>query len=195
MEKSGQIQLFRSRLSILGQPPRTTLSCFSSCRIPSMKGSRISGFTLIELVIVLLVVGILGTIAYPSYIDSVRKSKRASAKITLLEIANFQERFFIENNTYFGELNSSCRGINYGVLKAGNRSDTNDGYYDLSISNTTAPNFNGDCDIDDAGDVAASDYTLTATAIGTQVADTSCATFQLNSQNQKSSTGGGTNCW
>ncbi len=153
-----------------------------------MKGSCGSGFTLIELVIVLLVIGILGTIAYPTYIESVRKSKRASAKIALLEIANLQERFFIENNSYSDNLNTNSCQVAYPSV-------TPDTFYDLTI--TPVPNTTN---LDGSGancivNTAATGYTVTATAIGTQVADTGCATFHLDSQNQKSSTGGGTNCW
>ena len=93
-----------------------------------MKGSHGSGFTLIELVIVLLVIGILGATAYPSYIESVRKSKRASAKIALLEIANLQERFFIENNSYSDNLNTTSNSCKLGYSPV-----TPDNYYTLCL--------------------------------------------------------------
>ncbi len=50
------------------------------------------GFTLIELMIVVAIIGILATIAYPSYQDQVRKSRRASAMIAVEEVAQAQER-------------------------------------------------------------------------------------------------------
>lgn len=58
------------------------------------------GFTLIELMIVVAIVAILAAIAYPSYQDSVRKSRRADAKAVLLEAAQWMERFYTENNRY-----------------------------------------------------------------------------------------------
>jgi type IV pilus assembly protein PilE len=61
---------------------------------------KIKGFTLIELVIVVAIVAILATIAYPSYQDSVRKSRRADAKGVLMEAAQWMERFYTENNRY-----------------------------------------------------------------------------------------------
>jgi type IV pilus assembly protein PilE len=58
------------------------------------------GFTLVELMIAVAIVGILAGIAYPSYQDSVRASRRADAKGALLGFANAMERHFTENNTY-----------------------------------------------------------------------------------------------
>ena len=62
--------------------------------------SKAKGFTLIELMIVVAVIAILASIAYPSYQDSVRKTRRADAKEVLLEGAQWMERFFTENYRY-----------------------------------------------------------------------------------------------
>jgi type IV pilus assembly protein PilE len=59
-----------------------------------------SGFTLIELMITVAIVGILAAIALPSYQDSVRKSRRADAKAALLGLANGMERQFTVSNSY-----------------------------------------------------------------------------------------------
>ena len=58
------------------------------------------GFTLIELVIVMTIVGILAAIAFPSYQNSVRNSRRATAATDLLELAQWMERRYSLNNTY-----------------------------------------------------------------------------------------------
>ena len=60
----------------------------------------VSGFTLIEVMIVVAIVGILAAIAYPSYQQHVRSSRRADAQAALLELAQFMERRFTENNGY-----------------------------------------------------------------------------------------------
>ena len=56
--------------------------------------------TLMELMIVVAIIGILAGIAYPTYQDSVRKSRRADAEAVLLELAQWMERFYTENNRY-----------------------------------------------------------------------------------------------
>jgi type IV pilus assembly protein PilE len=58
------------------------------------------GFTLIELMITVAIIGILASIAYPSYQDSVMKSRRADVKGVLLGLANAMERRFTEANSY-----------------------------------------------------------------------------------------------
>jgi type IV pilus assembly protein PilE len=71
-----------------------------SQRHPSSKG-----FTLMETMIVLLIVAILAMIAYPSYVNQIRKSKRAVAKNALLDAANREEQYFFSNKTYADALN------------------------------------------------------------------------------------------
>jgi len=61
---------------------------------------RQQAFTLIELMIVVAIIGILASIAYPNYQDSVKKSRRADAKSALLGFANAMERYYTENSTY-----------------------------------------------------------------------------------------------
>lgn len=59
-----------------------------------------SGFTLIELMIVVAIIAILAAIAYPSYQESVRKGRRAEARAALAELIQQQERYMTQNNTY-----------------------------------------------------------------------------------------------
>lgn len=60
----------------------------------------ISGFTLIELMITLVIIGILSAIAYPSYLDYVRRAARSEAQAILMETAQYMERYYTTNNTY-----------------------------------------------------------------------------------------------
>jgi type IV pilus assembly protein PilE len=61
---------------------------------------RQRGFTLIEVMIVVAIVAILSAIAYPSYLESVRKSKRAEARAQLMEAAQYMQRFYSQNDSF-----------------------------------------------------------------------------------------------
>lgn len=67
----------------------------------SMKRSN-TGFTLVELMIVVAIIAILGAIAYPSYIEHVRKTRRAAAAGCMMEANQFMERYYTTNLTYSG---------------------------------------------------------------------------------------------
>jgi type IV pilus assembly protein PilE len=90
-------------------------------------GSRVDGgFTLIELMIVVIIISILAAIAYPAYQDYARESKRADAHTSLLRIATLQEKFFSNNNAYAG----STTTLGYGAHPA----ISNDRYWAVSIT-------------------------------------------------------------
>ena len=90
--------------------------------------NRISGFTLIELMVVLLIVGILGAVAVPTYRQYVIRSQRTEAKTALLRIAANQERHYLQNNTYTDDL--SALGFGAGLSE--------NGIYTLSVPRADA---------------------------------------------------------
>lgn len=68
------------------------------------------GFSILELFVAIAIVSIIAAIAVPSYLDQARKGRRADGIALLLQMAQLQQRFFLENNTYTTDLN----GLGYG---------------------------------------------------------------------------------
>lgn len=116
-----------------------------------------NGFTLIELLIAIAIIGILAGVAYPSYMQHVLKSKRSEAQSALMDLANRQENYYLDHRKYALNLNTEL-GL------SGNPFITDNGYYSIATSSAAAT----------------ADFTLTATAISTQAADTDCATLTIN---------------
>jgi type IV pilus assembly protein PilE len=61
---------------------------------------KTAGFTLIELMIVVAVVGILAAVAYPAYTDQIRKGARRAAQAQMLELASRQQQFLLSSRSY-----------------------------------------------------------------------------------------------
>jgi type IV pilus assembly protein PilE len=102
--------------------------------VVSLHRRAVRGFTLIELMIVVAVVAILAAIAYPSYQDAVRKSRRGQAKADLLELAQNLERYHTVNNSY-GTSTSTIPGW------VAQSPRTGVAYYTISVPTQTANTF------------------------------------------------------
>lgn len=131
-----------------------------------------SGFTLIELIVVIAIIGILASIAYPSYQNSVLKSRRTDGKNALMSAAGIQESYYSSNNSY----SDTIADI------GGNTSD--EGFYSVAVTNPS-------CSSTVNGVTLYNCFTLTATATGTQTKDTGCTTLTLLHTGVKSPT----ECW
>ncbi len=120
-----------------------------------MKAVRQSGFTLIELMITVAIVGILAAIAYPSYQQYVLSSRRAEAQSEMLKIQLGLEKWRANHNTYSS------------TLADAGFTDTNT-YYDYSITGASG-----------------SAYVINAAALGAQTADAGCTSLALDQNSTK----------
>lgn len=97
--------------------------------------SKNSGFTLIELMIVVVIIGVLVSIAYPSYQKHMISTRRTDAQSALLQIASQQERFFTECNYYATTLpGTRACGASAGNGVLNFTATSPDGHYALSLS-------------------------------------------------------------
>lgn len=132
---------------------------------------RQRGFTLMELMIVVAIIGIIAAFAYPSYQESVRKSRRADAKQSLTDAGARLEQYYISNRSYATD-----------VTKLGLTSATSqEGYYTIAIAAPT-------------GGTLVTGYVITATPTskGGQNQDTACPTLTLASTGARTPVSG---CW
>jgi type IV pilus assembly protein PilE len=132
-----------------------------------------TGFTLIEVMIVVAIIGILAAIAYPNYDEYVKRSNRSEGQAFLHDVSARQEKYFTQNNAYV----TATSDIAKLVLKHGNKSET--GKYTLTLSKA-----NGD-----------GGYTLTATQ---NFGDTKCGNLSLDALGTKGRSGSGKSvaeCW
>ncbi|MBI5436342.1 MAG: prepilin-type N-terminal cleavage/methylation domain-containing protein [Nitrosomonadales bacterium] len=145
-----------------------------------MKPDRIGGFSLIELMIAVIIVGILAAIAMPSYSNYVIRGSRAAAQTELLDLASLQEKIYLNSNCYTSSVTMTYNGTSAinnctasPVVTTGGLGRTtgltNDGKYTLSITTSGTQQT----------------YTITATPVaGSKQAGNGCLTIQENGLRQ-----------
>ncbi len=136
----------------------------------TIRRSKMRGITLLELMIVVVIVGLLASIAYPSYKSQVYKTRRADGKSQLMLTAQALQRCYTRSATYVG-----CANVAFPVTSP-------DGHYSVTAG---------------GGGVTASAYTLIAAPVGDQAKDTKCGSLSLTSTGVQGSTGSlpADSCW
>jgi type IV pilus assembly protein PilE len=148
---------------------KTKKNCIMNCA-----GSRTQrGFTLVELMIVVAIIGILTFVAVPSYRQYVVKSNRAAAESFVMSVTNKQEQYMLDARQYAATL------VLLGMAAPADVSNN----YNITITNigATPPT-----------------YTITAVPTGSQAAsDTRCGSVSIDQAGTKGITGAGTvaECW
>lgn len=142
------------------------------------------GFSLIELMVVVLIVTILAGIAVPSYLSSVRQSRRTDAKSALLDLASREERWFATNNgTYTNVVGNLGYSGTWPVV-------VGSGYYEILTPTVTA-----------GTTTAVATFSITAVPVpgSDQAKDLACQSFNITSTGAQTATGTdvnpNTNCW
>ncbi len=134
---------------------------------------KAKGFTLIELMIIVAIIGILAAIALPAYQNSVMNSRRSTATACLMEMAQLLER------RYTTQTNYTVNAAQEAALES-----------DLGCQNDLSPFYTF------GAVVAPTTFTLTAVPRGAQLRDDDCETLQLTHQGTRGATGpNGAACW
>lgn len=129
------------------------------------------GFTLIELMVTIAILAILSGIAYPLYESQSRKGKRPDGITALEKVAQAQQRYFADNNTYTTTV-TDLPGITSATSPGG--------YYTITVAGG-------------AGGIANS-FVITATPLSGQASD-SCTSFILHSTGRRDGTPNRAACW
>jgi type IV pilus assembly protein PilE len=146
------------------------------------------GFTLIELMVVVVIATILLSIAVPSYMSQVRQSRRTEAKTAVLDLASREERYFSTNGAIY-----SITPADLGYTGAFPANIAPDNYYRITVCSPAA-----NCD-PNANPPPAPSYYITATPVAgtSQAGDTQCQSFSVDSTGQQFATGTlpAAQCW
>ena len=143
---------------------------------------KLKGFTLIELMVAVVIIGIVVAVALPSYQNHVRQSNRAVAKAILLENAQFMERFYTVNNQYDATVGAD------GIANTGGDD------VDVALPLTQSPKTGAVQYNISLQAVADATFTLRAVPVGSMAGDI-CGTFTLTNTGVQGAGGDVASCW
>jgi len=147
--------------------------------------NKAQGFTLIEVMVVVAIIGILATIVYPTYQESVRKARRAEGRAALMQLMQQEERYYSQNTSYIGFSSAS--------------SDANEVKFKW-FSGDSAPASSYEISAAACSDDVIQNCVLLTAQPGTSNVnkghtDTACGNLMLSSTGAKTASGNATNCW
>jgi type IV pilus assembly protein PilE len=143
---------------------------------------RQRGMNLIELLVVVAIISILGAVAYPSYVQHIVDTKRTAAKNILLQVADRQQQFFMDNKSYAGNLTNL--GFTANPLIVGDDGREVAAGDPQSVYSVTLAN------------VGVTTFTATAAPLNGQLSrDTECGSMILDQSGSRSQSGSSTDCW
>jgi type IV pilus assembly protein PilE len=147
------------------------------------------GFTLIELMVVVIIATLLLSIAVPSYMSQIRQSRRTEARTAILDLSGREERYLSTNPAaYCGAPWTSCNPKDLGYVGFGSTYPIGSGYYYLTVCSPA-----GTCaGLNMPNPPPAPSYTIVATPVPgqSQVNDTQCQQFAVDSSGQQYATDG-----
>ena len=149
----------------------------TNCRSISRVAGRNGGFNLVELMVTLIIIAILTMVAYPSFMQSVRKGKRSDAHTAMTRAAGNLERFFSTNGTYTTDASQ------LGLTMDGGSAYSDQGHYVIAVAA--------------GGSGIGSSYVVSATAKAgdMQADDTGCTALSLDSLGRRVPDPTTTKCW